>query len=378
MRGIIYNLMDKAQAPTDPEKGFGGLTNMGLTCYGNAVIQNLRHLSKLNWVMEEGKYNTLFSKTPSATRQKQQDVARSFAEVVQFLGKCKRGQSVRPGTFWKYVTPAVRDTMYEHLAHRAPHDSHEFFLFLLDSIHGATAQEVDMKIIRPPATTPQEELVHGALEAWQREFSKEYSPFVHMFYGVGHWRTTCHTCKNVSHRWESFTSLKVPIPQVGGAAAGEDLPDIMKMLHAEMQPEKIDGYQCDKCAKRTEASRYMSIWRLPLTLVLVMKRFTPDGRKISTRVAPLPQTPIDFGPYFSEESPERKGLVHYTLRGIVDHHGSAGGGHYTAQCKHTGNGVWHVYDDEGVGAQPNPHFGESTYMMFLERESAATAPAAEA
>jgi len=349
---------------------------MGLTCYGNAVIQNLRHLSKLTWIMEEGKYNTLFSKKPSATRQKQQDVARSFAEVAQFLGKCKRGQSVRPGTFWKYVGPAVQDTMYEHLAQKAPHDSHEFFLFLLDSIHSATAQEVDMKIIRPPATTPQEELVHGALQAWQREFSKEYSPFVHMFYGVGHWRTTCHKCKNVSHRWESFTSLKVPIPQV----ASPEPSDIMRMLHDELQPETIEGYQCDKCAERTEASRYMRIWRLPLTLVLVMKRFTPNGQKIRTPVAPLAQTPIDFGPYFSEESPERLGLVHYTLRGIVDHHGGAGGGHYTAQCKHTGNHKWHQYDDEGVGTLAGPHFGESTYMLFLERHTpvANMQPAAEA
>ena len=43
-------------------QGGGGLINMGLTCYGNAVIQNLRHLSKLVWIMEDGKYNTLFKK----------------------------------------------------------------------------------------------------------------------------------------------------------------------------------------------------------------------------------------------------------------------------------------------------------------------------
>jgi ubiquitin C-terminal hydrolase len=116
------------------KEGGGGLVNMGLTCYGNAVIQNLRHLSKLGWIMEEGKYNTLFKKGGTERRQKLQNVTSAFAEIVQLAGKCDKGQSVRPGTFWKNVPAAVEDTMYEQLAQKRCHDSHEFFLFLLCGI----------------------------------------------------------------------------------------------------------------------------------------------------------------------------------------------------------------------------------------------------
>ena len=85
-------------------------------------------------------------------------------------------------------------------------------------------------------------------------------------------------------------------------------------------------------------------------------------------MAALPLTPIDFTPYFSAESPERLGEARYTLRGIVDHHGRSGGGHYTAQCQHNGNNKWHTYDDESVHEMPaGPQFGNTTYMMFLER-----------
>ena len=352
--------MDKIQVISDPNKGFGGLINMGLTCYGNAVIQNLRHLSKLVWIMEEGKYNTLFKKGAIDRRKKLQDVTSAFAEIVQFIGKCNKGQSVRPGTFWKRVPGAVKDTLYEQLADKMCHDSHEFFLFLFEALHEATSQEVDMRIVRAPASTPEEELVHGALKAWQDTFAKEYSPLVHMFYGMFHQKTVCQACNKVSHRWEAFNALKLPVPQTG------EQFNVMDALRDDMISEDIPDYVCEACGPpRRAAKKSVTIWRLPLTLVITLKRFTNDGKKIRTPVASL-QT-VDFAPYFSEESPERLGETRYTLRGMVDHHGQPSFGHYTAQCRHMGNDKWFTYDDEAVREMSGPGFGESTYMLFLER-----------
>ena len=351
--------MDKIQPRVDPNRGFGGLINMGLTCYGNAVIQNMRHLSKLIWIMEEGKYNTLFNKAPTTRREKLQNVTAAFAEIVQFLGKCNKGQSVRPGTFWKRLQPAVHDTLYEQLATKMCHDSHEFFLFLFEAIHEATSQEVDMHILRPPPTTEEEVLVHGALKAWQDTFTKEYSPFVHMFYGMFHQKTECQACKNVSHRWEAFNALKVPVPQSGEF-------NLMDALKDDMVPEDIEEYVCEKCGPpRRSAKKSISIWRMPLALVVTLKRFTNDGKKINTPLAPLPL--MDFAPYFSEESPERLGETRYTLRGMVDHHGQPSFGHYTAQCQHLGNDKWYNYDDESAQEMAGPRFGASNYMIFFER-----------
>ena len=359
----LHKAMDKAQPASDPQKGFGGIVNMGLTCYGNAVMQNMRHLSKLVWIMEEGKYNTLFKKAPAERRANLQDVTAAFAEIVQLLGKCAKGQSVRPGTFWNRVPRAVNDTLYEQLAQRRCHDSHEFFLFLLEAIHEATTQEVDMRIVRPPPVTPEDVLIHGALKAWQDAFTKEYSPFVHMFFGMFHQKTICQECKNVSHRWEPFNSLKIPAPAEGPF----NLMDALK--NDMLKEEDIEGYVCEKCGPpRRMAKKSVSIWRLPLTLVLTLKRFDNDGKKIRTPVEPVSLMPIDFSPYFSAESPERLGEVRYSLRGTVDHHGTATYGHYNAQCRHTGNEKWYLYDDDTVVDIPaEPRFGESTYMLFLER-----------
>ena len=359
----FYKHMDKIQPTADPASGFGGLINMGLTCYGNAVMQNLRHLSKLVWIMEEGKYNTLFKKKPTERRKKLQDVTSAFAEIVQLIGKCKNGQSVRPGTFWKRVPGAVRDTLYEQLASKMCHDSHEFFLFLFEAVHEATSQDVDMRILRPPPTTPEEKLVHGALKAWQDTFTKEYSPLVHMFYGMFHQKTECQECKNVSHRWEAFNALKVPVPQEGANF------NLMDALREDMVAEDIEEYVCEVCGPpRRAAKKTMSIWRMPLALVITLKRFTNDGKKIHTALAPLPAI-VDFTPYFSKESPEILGETRYTLRGMVDHHGPPSFGHYTAQCRHLGNDKWYTYDDENTRDMSGADFGRSNYMLFLERHT---------
>jgi len=346
-------------------QGGGGLINMGLTCYGNAIMQNMRHISKLTWILEEGKYNTLFRADgkPTDERQKVQLVTQAFAKVVQFLWKCKKGQSVKPGEFWSNLIPAVRDTQYEQLAQKTFHDAHEFCQFLIETIHKSTIQDVDMRITYEAASSPKDILIQAALSEWKKYFAKEYSPLVHLFYGLFHFKTTCQGCKNVSHRWEPFNSLKAPVN------VGEPTVDIIKSLRDDLLHEEVvEEYQCDACGPpRKQAKRSVSIWKLPLALIICAKRFTNESKKISVPAASVSLAPIDFAPFFSEESPEREGMVHYTLRGIVDHHGSMQGGHYTAQCRHLESDKWFMYDDEHVNSVEKPQFGPSTYMLFLER-----------
>lgn len=351
-------------------QGGGGLINMGLTCYGNAIMQNMRHIAKLTWILEEGKYNTLFLADSPATseRYKVQLVTQAFAKVVQFLWKCKKGQSVKPGEFWTNVNPAVFDTQYEQLAQKTFHDAHEFYQFMIESIHKSTIQDVDMRITYEPATnaSPKDILIQRALTEWKKFFAKEYSPLVHLFYGLFHFKTTCQGCKNVSHRWEPFNSLKAPVKQVDGQSTF----DILESLRNDfLQEEVIEEYQCDACGPpRKQAKRSVSIWKLPLALVISAKRFDNASKKISVPAAPVSLVPINFAPFFSEESPERDGMVHYALRGIVDHHGSGiQGGHYTAQCRNVETGQWFMYDDEHVNSVEKPAFGSTTYMLFLER-----------
>ncbi len=347
------------------KKGLVGLQNMGLTCYANATLQCLRYLPRISWLFTNGRYDTLFSKTPSEKRKKQQDVCVSFADLIQQQNAGQHPGIMRPAGFWNIAHECLTDSVYDHMKVKAPHDAHEFLMFVLESLHEAISMEVEMQIMKNPPQNDQEKRVVQALEIWKQSFSKEYSPLVDMFYGLLHMKTTCSNCNTTFHRWETFNTLKAVVPK-RTQETDTNPPTLLSMIANDMISETIDEYSCDTCApKRYSAKRGAAIWRLPQNLVICLKRFTPDGQKIHTKVA-VDQM-LDLNSLFSDETPEKGAITTYTLRGIVDHHGGSRGGHYTAQIKDPANENWYIFDDESVYPIQSPTFGETTYMLFYER-----------
>jgi ubiquitin carboxyl-terminal hydrolase 20/33 len=106
-------------------------------------------------------------------------------------------------------------------------------------------------------------------------------------------------------------------------------------------------------------------------LCLSLKRFTPDGRKIHLPIQFDAKDVFTFREYFSADSPEPSQNQAYECFASVDHHGVAGGGHYTAQAKSPLTEKWHLFDDETAYSIAEPQFGESTYILFLKPSSKA-------
>jgi ubiquitin C-terminal hydrolase len=352
---------------SEPKKGIVGLRNLGLTCYANATLQALRHIERVPWIFTEGRYDTLMRKNATGKRQLQQDVTKSFADVLHQQEIGSSPGVLRPAGFWSSMKTCVRGSVYEHFSSTAPHDAHEFLMFMLETLHDSVSIEVDMQIMKSPPVTDSEKRIVEALEVWKKEFSKQYSPLVDLLYGLLHMRTRCLSCGYVSHRWETFNTLKAAVP-TRNAENDANPVDLIAMLKEELKGEDIEGYSCDKCSPvRTTAHRDTAIWRLPQTLIVCLKRFTFDGRKIHTKVKVPAVEAFATRPLFSEESPEKDGVTDYKLRSIVDHHGGSGGGHYTAQCKDKITNNWYIYDDETATNIPAPIIGETTYVLFYER-----------
>lgn len=351
----------RAPVPEPNTKGVVGLANMGNTCYANAALQCFRHHVELSAFFLEGRHEDYLKNRPVQTAEKTTFV-RGYADLLRSLWSASRPAWVRPTGFWQATIPAAVRCGFEQFQLRAQHDSHEFLVFLMDCLHEGLAEEVAITIQRPPPQNDGERVLLAALEAWKAAFTKSYSPLTDICFGLSRQVCTCQKCGNQSSRFETFNMLKVQVP----AAAGGEPATLEKMMEEEYKEEVIEEYACEKCKpERGPAIRKTYLWRLPRCLVLVLKRFSYDGRKINTPVKLGDIQNIQFSPWFSAESPERSRSEPYEVFAIVDHHGSMGGGHYTAQAKNPLNQKWWFLDDDRTQGMEEPFVGASTYILFL-------------
>lgn len=354
------------QSSKNDDKGVTGLANMRNTCYMNATLQAVRHNTEISAFFLEGRFEQWVQRKASSPKV---ELVRGYADLLRSMWSGTRPAYVRPQGFIQAMIPAAQAAGFDQFAVPLQHDSHEFLVFMLDQLHEGMAEEVNIEIHRPPPQTAHDRAVHGALEAWKRYFGKQYSPLTEMIYGLMRITITCKGCNNFTDNWETFNCLKVPIP-AQNAELNTNPPSLLTLFADELKEEEIEGYACDHCKPtRTTANRSAHIWRLPRMISLVVKRFTPDGRKVHTPVSLPNDTPITFSQYFSEDSPEPSKTQGYECFAIVDHHGVAGGGHYTAQAKSPLTEKWHMFDDETASPISEPTLGQSTYIVFLKPTS---------
>ena len=77
-------------------KGISGLTNIGNTCYGNAVIQALRHQVDFTLFLLQGSHKPLVKKKEASDRTR---MLESYAELVQQLWSAE-GSVIKTRNFW--------------------------------------------------------------------------------------------------------------------------------------------------------------------------------------------------------------------------------------------------------------------------------------
>ena len=336
------------------KKGIIGLTNIGNTCYGNAVLQALRSQVDFTLFILQGQHLELLKRKPASEKSK---LLESYGELVRSLWSSEVG-TVATKEFWGAMIPAAIKVGFEQFRIPMAHDAQEFLGFLLDQFHEALSEEVSITIRANPSNTD----IKGALEFWKSSFEKSYSPLVELLFSIQRKCVKCEDCHAESITWETTNMSKVCVPK-------SDTPvDLLDLLVSEGQGESIEEYACEKCKpKRTKATVTKSLWRLGNWVIIMLKRNENNGRRINTKVnIPLK---CSFHPAFHSKSQEPSSNDPYELFAAIHHHGSAGGGHYTTQAKHPVTGRWAHYDDEVGKEIPEEHpiLDASTYIVMYRR-----------
>uniref|UniRef100_A0A8D0YV68 ubiquitinyl hydrolase 1 n=1 Tax=Sus scrofa TaxID=9823 RepID=A0A8D0YV68_PIG len=153
-----------------------------------------------------------------------------------------------------------------------------------------------------------------------------------------------------------------------------------------------DAWRCPHCKQLQQGSITLSLWTLPDVLIIHLKRFRQEGDKRTKlqNMVKFPLTGLDMTPHVvkrsqsswslpSHWSPWRRpyGLGRdpedyiYDLYAVCNHHGTMQGGHYTAYCKNSVDGLWYCFDDSDVQQLSEDEVCTQTaYILFYQRRTA--------
>jgi ubiquitin C-terminal hydrolase len=356
--------MESPQSPNvemSENKGVVGLTNIGNTCYGNAVLQAVRHQVDLTIFFLQNQHDPLLKKKPQSEKT---TLASNYGKLLKSLWTGETG-CIQTREFWGAMIPAAIKVGFEQFRIPMAHDAHEFLVFLLDQLHEAMAEEVTMTIKASPASEN-----YSALTAWKQSFEKSYSPLVELMFGLQRKCVKCESCSKESITWETMNIVKGSVPKKQDVVQDKVI-HLLDILKEDQKDESIEEYHCEACGvsdkkKRTKAIVTRTLWRLGNCVILVLKRNESNGRKIHTKV----QIPLEvqFHDLFHASSHEPSSTDMYELFSAVYHHGSSGGGHYTAEAKHPVTGKWAHYDDESGRVIEAPTLDENTYIVMYRRK----------
>jgi ubiquitin C-terminal hydrolase len=348
------------QPSRDPAlKGVVGLMNLGNTCYANSTIQIIRAVPELSAMIVSDDLELKIVNKDS----KPAKILLAYQDLIRPMWSSYKPAYVRPMGFISEIRECVKGTVYDNFGMPMQNDSHEYLVYLLDNFHEAMNKHAGKsKLTDASSSSVSTGMNDRANEGWREFIEHNNSPLVDYCFGMVRQTTECQSCNNRSHQWQPFNVFKIP-------CEGKSMQD---WFTNELKDEEIEDYDCVKCRPtRQKATLSRKIWQLPHILFTGLRRFTPDMRKIM-KPCPYDGQEINFRKHFASESNHPSRYWTYELRGVVDHHGSHMGGHYSSQFCHPLTQEWWWIDDESTMKMEKPRLQNGSNYIYLFRAKPST------
>lgn len=372
-----------------------GLVNFGVTCYMNATIQALSATLPLSLFFLDPKYEMLVQ--CDNWRGSKGVLPSLFANLVRSIWK-GGVQSIRPSTLRTFCARLNSEWGIDR-----QQDAKEFFDFLVDCLH----EDLNANYARTPlrALTVDQEIqrertpkIIVSREEWSRYLHRESSYLTSLFGGQHASRLRCTTCHFTSTTYEAFYSISVEIPRSGKS----HIQDCLRSYCAEERLSGDELWKCPRCKKEREATKKITLTRMPQFLVIHFKRFSASrgesAKKVRTPID-FPLTGLDLEPYVlppptpseAQDIARRYGPHYlktelastppylYDAYAVMRHIGTTlTSGHYTCLARDQARRCWRQYDDTQTRDFDPAQLGskdklqnEQAYIVFFQRTKAA-------
>ena len=310
----------------DTYNGLTGLVNLGNTCFINSAIQCLSHTKKLNNILNEKINSNNINNNIESLLSKEWINLHN----LMWSSNC----IIKPGRFLINMKKVANEKNRELFLGFQQNDISEFLIFCLDCFHESIKRKVNMEI-SGNVENKKDKLAKKCYNMIKKIYNNEYSEIITLFYGT-HISDISSLESNYSNKTpEPFIFLNLEI-------VGNDLYDCINHYTKE---EKIPSKLVvnEKENKKESVTKKISFWSLPEVLVITLKRFENNGKKINKNIN-IPIKNLDLNKYVIGY--EKNNI--YELYGICNHIGNGMNcGHYNAYIN-VDNKEWFCFDDMNV------------------------------
>ena len=187
---------------------------------------------------------------------------------------------------------------------------------------------------------------------------------------------TCGNCGYQSHTFQPFLMLSIPIPTRD--TTGKDIPKNHKfhlkdcLKHYSEIEEKVE-WRCPNCEIENDSSKRITCWKLPQILIIHLKRFGHKKHRGSRKIHNSVECPEEMS-FEDVFDPEVASIDKhkYNLVSTINHHGTIGGGHYTADVlnEHPVDHVkrWYCMNDSIISYyNPDEVNHDDSYILLYEK-----------
>ncbi len=319
-------------------KGLTGLANLGNTCFINSCMQVIGHVYELNDYLDknDGEYKSKLAAYHNNKYMLDSKLLVEWDNLRKLMWEENR--IISPGGFIQAIHYVAKHKGMELFTGFAQNDLPEFLLFIIDTFHNGICREVDM-IIKGDIKTCTDKLAVNCYNMMKQMYSKGYSEILDIFYGI-HVSNIVQNETILSIKPEPYFIIDLPIVMNKQTCS---IYDCFEQYCSSEKLEGDNGWLNETTGKKEDVEKRIVFWSLPKILVLDLKRFTYNGKKIQKPVD-LELDELDLSKFVEGYE---KNSYKYELFGICNHSGGTLGGHYTATIR-TADGSWYLYNDTKV------------------------------
>jgi len=341
-------------------KGRVGLENLGNTCFLNSCMQVLSNTYELNDFLDSNKYErTLKKKIPDS------QILLEWNDLRQVMWS--GNGIVTPNKFVHNIHEIAQVKNKEIFTGWVQNDMPEFLLFFIECVHNSISRSVNIRISGKTETNT-DKMATVCYEMLKSTYSKEYSEIMDLFYGIYMSEIVAlETDKCHSMKPESFFILDLPVWDISKGCPVSDLTDCFDLYCKAEFLEGENAWYNEETKSKENVKKQITFWNFPKILVIVLKRFSPDGQQKLNSLLKFPLEDLDLSKYVRGYNPQS---YKYDLYGVCNHIGGVMGGHYTAFVRNSEN-QWLHYNDSNVEilSSANSVITPMAYCLFYRKKN---------